>query len=55
MGKPIYAEQIAKHFRIDQLRFRLLNDDFAGRTTYDTAMLYRDGLREGYRSTGRRR
>jgi hypothetical protein len=30
-----------------ELRFRILNDDFAGRTTYDTAMLYRDGLREG--------
>jgi hypothetical protein len=27
--------------------FRILNDDFAGRTTYDTAMLYRDGSREG--------
>jgi SAM-dependent methyltransferase len=29
------------------LRFCILNDDFAGRTTYDTAILYRDELREG--------
>ena len=28
-------------------RFRILNNDYAGRTTYDTAMLYRNELREG--------
>ena len=29
------------------LRFRMLNDDFAGRTTYETAILYYNELREG--------
>ena len=29
------------------LRFRMLNDDFAGHTTYETAILYYNDLREG--------